>query len=109
VRFDKVPTPKISGTIASRSKRPEGFFGQSSYPARFFAIILEGQPDIWSTIMQQWLMLLVYRNTDAEMQFRKFGEFINFVSKPDFISVGRKENLCILNIEIYVVNLVLVE
>lgn len=54
-------------------------------------------------------MLLVYRNTDAEMQFRKFGEFINFVSKPDFISVGRKENLCILNIEIYVVNLVLVE
>jgi len=59
--------------------------------------------------MQQWLMLLVCRNTDAEMQFRKFREFINFVSKPDFISVGRKENLWIQNIDIYVVNLVLAE
>jgi len=43
--------------------------------------------------MQQWLMLLVYRDTDTEMQFRKFREFINFISKPDFIFVGRKENL----------------
>jgi len=59
--------------------------------------------------MQQWLILLVYRNTDTEMQFRKFREFINFVSKPDFIFVGRKENLCIQSIDIYVVHLVLCE
>ena len=49
--------------------------------------------------MQQWLMLLVYRNTNTEMQFRKFIEFINFVSKPDFIFVGRKENLWIQSID----------
>lgn len=54
-------------------------------------------------------MLLVYRNTDTEMQFRKFREFINFVSKPDFIFVGHKENLWIQSIDMYVVNLVLCE
>jgi hypothetical protein len=53
--------------------------------------------------------VLVYRNTDIKMQFRKFREFVNFVSKPDFIFVSRKENLWVRSIDMYIVNLVLCE
>jgi hypothetical protein len=51
--------------------------------------------------------VLVYRNT--KMQFRKFREFINFVSKPEYKFVGRKENLWIQTIDMCVVSAVLCE